>query len=143
MTTSAHEQIRNLLGTYCELMDAGDFDGLGSLLGQARLTDDKGREIARGGPAITSLWQAMVMLYDGSPRTRHLVTGPVITVEGDAATSRSSFTVLQQVTDGPLEPIAAGRYRDSFACMDSTWHFTERQFLLDQEGDVSRHLRDL
>ncbi len=143
MTTSAHEQIRNLLGTYCEVMDAGDFDGLGSLFGQARLTDDRGREIARGGPGVTSLWRAMVILYDGSPRTRHLVTGPVITVEGDTAACRSSFTVLQQVADGPLQPIAAGRYCDVFTCTDNTWHFTERQFFLDQEGDVSQHLRDL
>jgi ketosteroid isomerase-like protein len=141
--TEAHEAVRNLLGTYCEAMDAGDFTALGALFTDARLTDDRGREIARGAEAVTSLWNAMVILYDGSPRTRHLVTGPVIEVDGDTATCRSSFAVLQQVVGGPLLPVAAGRYQDRFACTQGRWHFTERRFHLDQEGDMSQHMRDL
>jgi ketosteroid isomerase-like protein len=140
---SAYEAIRNLLGTYCEVMDAGDFVALGELFADGVLQDDKGREIARGAEAVTSLWSAMVRLYDGSPRTRHLVTGPVIEVDGESATCRSSFAVLQQVSGGPLEPVAAGRYRDEFACTHGRWHFTTRQFFLDQEGDMSRHMVDL
>jgi 3-phenylpropionate/cinnamic acid dioxygenase small subunit len=140
---SSYEAIRNLLGTYCEVMDAGDFSALGGLFADGRLLDDKGREIARGAEAVTSLWTAMVKLYDGSPRTRHLVTGPIIDVQGDTATCRSSFAVLQHQPDGPLVPVAAGRYRDEFVCTDGTWRFTSRQFFLDQEGDLRQHMVDL
>lgn len=141
--SEAHEAIRNLLGSYCEVMDAGDWDGLGALFAQGALLDDKEREIARGAAAVTALWTAMVRRYDGSPRTRHLVSGPIIEVDGDTATCRSSFLALQQVDGGSLRPLAAGRYRDTFATMDGRWQFTSRQFFLDQEGDLSQHMVDL
>lgn len=137
---SAHEQIRNLLGVYCEVMDAGDWEGLGALFADGVLTDGGGHEVARGAQAVTRLYGAMVVLHDGSPRTRHLTTNPVISVEGDTATCRSSFAVLQQVGDGPLVPVAAGRYRDRFVQADGTWRFAERAFHLDQVGDTSQHL---
>jgi 3-phenylpropionate/cinnamic acid dioxygenase small subunit len=142
-TVTAYEEIRNLLGTYCEVMDAADWAGLGKLFADGHLVDEKGREIARGAEAVTALWTAMVRVYDGSPRTRHLVSGPVITVHDGTALCRSSYAVLQQTADGALRPIAAGRYRDTFACSDGAWHFTERQFFLDQESDMSQHTRDL
>ena len=142
-TIPPYEAIRNLLGTYCQVMDAGDWQGLGELLADAELQDEQGRVIARGATAVTTLWTHMVRLYDGSPRTRHLVTGPVIEVEGDTAVCRSSFAVLQQVEGGPLQSVAAGRYRDTFAATDGRWHFTSRQFFLDQEGDMREHKVDL
>jgi len=40
--SDAYEQIRNLLGTYCERMDAGDFAGLAELFVHARLADENG-----------------------------------------------------------------------------------------------------
>ena len=140
---TAHEEIRNLLGTFCEVMDDADWVGLGRLFADGHLVDEQGREIARGTDAVTALWTAMVRVYDGSPRTRHLVSGPVITVRDDTAMCRSSYAVLQQDLDGSLRTIAAGRYRDTFACSNGTWHFTERQFFLDQEADMSQHTRDL
>jgi ketosteroid isomerase-like protein len=138
-----YEAIRNLLGTYCEVMDAGDWEGLGALFADGAFLAEKGREIARGQQAISSLWTAMVRRYDGSPRTRHLVTGPVIEVDGDTAVCRSSFLALQAPPEGSLMPVAAGRYRDTFACTDGVWHFTSRQFFLEQEGDMSKHMVDL
>jgi len=139
----AYEAIRNLLGTYCEVMDAADWDGLGELFADARIIDDKGREIAGGREGVTHLWRAMVHLYDGSPCTRHIVTGPIIDVTDTTATCRSSFVVAQKVPDGELRLVAAGRYRDTFAVRNGRWVFTERQFFLDQEGDMSQHLVDL
>lgn len=137
---SAHEEIRNLLGLYCEVMDAGDWARLGALFADAVLTDGEGQEVARGADAVASLYAAMVVLHDGSPRTRHLTTNPVITVEGGTAECRSSFAVLQQVGDRPLQPVAAGRYRDRFLHADGAWRFASRAFHLDQVGDTSQHL---
>lgn len=137
---SAYEQIRNLLGAYCEVMDAGDWEGLGALFADGGLTDGGGHEVARGQRAVAALYASMVVLHDGSPRTRHLTTNPVITLDGDTATCRSSFAVLQQVGQGPLVPVAAGRYRDCFVYVDGAWRFAERAFHLDQVGDTSQHL---
>jgi hypothetical protein len=138
---SVHEAVRNLLGTYCEVMDAGDWAALGALFAHGSLTERDGNEIARGAAAVTRLYDAMVVLHDGSPRTRHLTTNPVIEVDGDTASCRSSFTVLQQVGSGPLAPVAAGRYVDRFACTHGAWRFAERAFHLEQVGDLSQHLR--
>jgi 3-phenylpropionate/cinnamic acid dioxygenase small subunit len=137
---SAHEEIRNLLGTYCEVLDAADWAGLGELFAQGRLTDGDGNEVAAGAEAVAGLYAGLVLLHDGSPRTRHHTTNPVITVDGEQATCRSSFAVLQQVGTGPLLPVAAGRYRDRFLRTSGAWHFTERAFSLDQVGDTSQHL---
>lgn len=137
---SAYEEVRNLLGTYCEVMDSADWDGLGALFAHGRMTDGDGNEVARGAVAVAGLYARLVVLHDGSPRTRHLTTNPVITVDGDTATCRSSFAVLQQVGPGPLVPVAAGRYRDRFVRADAAWRFAERAFHLDQVGDTSQHL---
>ena len=142
MTVPPHEAIRNLLGTYCELIDAGDSEGLGGLFSDAVLMDERGRVAARGSADATALWTGFIKRYDGSPRTRHTVSGPVIEVTGEKATCRSSFVVFQQLRPGRLEPIAAGRYRDEFACTDGEWRFTSRQFFLDQTGDVSQHMME-
>jgi 3-phenylpropionate/cinnamic acid dioxygenase small subunit len=138
-----YEAIRNLLGTYCELIDAGDFEGLGCLFANATLTDDRGRIAARGAADATALWTGLIKRYDGSPRTRHTVSGPVIEVREDGTAScRSAFVVFQQLGPGRLEPIASGRYRDEFACTDEEWRFTSRQFFLDHTGDVSQHMTE-
>jgi 3-phenylpropionate/cinnamic acid dioxygenase small subunit len=138
--SEAYEAIRNLLGTYCEVMDAGDWDGLGALFAHAGFTDENGTEITSGARGVAKLYGVMVQLHDGSPRTRHLVSGPVIEVDGGEAVCRSSFLVVQQVGEGPLQAIAAGRYRDTFAVVDGSWCFTGRQFFLEQRGDLSSHM---
>jgi 3-phenylpropionate/cinnamic acid dioxygenase small subunit len=137
----AHEQIRNLLGRYCHLIDAGDFTALGKLFAAAVLIDERGRVAAKGAESATALWTGMVRRYDdGTPRTRHTTSNAVIDVREDGtAACESSFVVLQHL-DGRLEAIASGRYRDTFACEGGTWHFTSRQFLLDHLGDVSHHM---
>jgi 3-phenylpropionate/cinnamic acid dioxygenase small subunit len=135
-----YEAIRNLLGTYCLLIDSGDFTALGELFADAVLTDDRGRIAAKGAEAATALWTGMIKRYDdGTPRTRHTTSNPVIELDGDTAECRSSFVVLQQI-DARLEPVAAGRYRDTFAYAEGAWRFTSRQFFLDQLGDVSHHM---
>src|SRR5206468_5661153 len=118
--TDAHEAIRNLLGRYCELMDAGDWPGLADLLGHAVLTDFDGHEAARGRDGVLRLYRDGTQTYDGSPRTRHLTTNSVIEVDEatGTATARSSFDVFQAVDGLRLQPIAAGRYRDRFTQAD-------------------------
>ena len=138
----AHEAIRNLLGRYCELMDAGDFAGLGDLLDDAVLADEHGTEVARGGDAVQRLYE-QTRLHDGSPRTRHLTTNSIIEVDEvrGTATARSAYVVLQATDVLHLQPIIAGRYADTFKRHpDGEWRFAERRFAVDLVGDLSHHL---
>ena len=138
----AADAIRNLLGAYCERIDAGDFAGVGWLFAHGALADGEGRELARGAEAVEAFYAAGTRLHDGSPRTKHLVTNVILDVDEGAgrAEARSSYLVLQQVDDGPLQPIITGRYRDTFEHADGAWRFTERRFFVDLVGDLSRHL---
>lgn len=146
---NAYEAIRNLLSTYCERMDAGDFDGLAALFVDARMSDENGNVFATGSEQIAAMWHAQTILYDGSPRTRHVTANPVIDVDETAgtATVRSSYIVFQGISghgadDIPLQPIITGRYVDQFRRDDAAgWRWHERSYAIDHAGDLSHHLR--
>jgi SnoaL-like domain len=142
LAVSAGDEVRNLLGEYCERIDAGDFGGVGELFEQGALADGSGRELARGAEAVAAFYAAGTLLHDGSPRTKHLVTNTVLDIDdaGARATARSSYLVLQQVGNGPLQPIITGRYHDSFERRDGRWRFAERRFFVDLVGDLRAHL---
>ena len=139
---SAGDEVRNLLGEYCERIDAGDFTGVGELFEHGALADATGRELARGTVAVTKFYEAGTLLHDGAPRTKHLVTNIVLDIDEDRglATARSSYLVLQQVGTGPLQPIITGRYHDSFERREGRWRFAERRFFVDLAGDLRAHL---
>jgi 3-phenylpropionate/cinnamic acid dioxygenase small subunit len=137
------EAIRTLLYRYCELMDAGDFDGVAALFIDATLTDESGTVVAEGREGALRLWSKGTRLHDGSPRTRHITANSIIDVDEAAATAtaRSSYVVFQATEALSLQPIITGRYRDTFArSVEGVWHFKERCFLVDQVGDLSNHL---
>jgi 3-phenylpropionate/cinnamic acid dioxygenase small subunit len=139
---SSYRAIENLIAVYAELVDDGDFAGLGRLLAGATFTGSDAP--VSGRDAIEQMFRAMLIVYDdGTPRTRHVTTNVVIDVdeESGAATSRAYFTVLQALPGLPLQPIVCGRYRDRFDRRDGQWRFAERRVRIDLAGDVSRHLR--
>lgn len=65
---------------------------------------------------------------------------PIVDVDGDTATARSTFCVVQQTETVALQPIVVGRYTDSFARDETAWYFTERRVDVEMVGDVSAHL---
>jgi hypothetical protein len=97
-----------------------------------------------GREAIASMWRRWVRLYpDNTPRTRHLVTNPLIELADDSLTARcrSQWTLLQATDALPLQVVATGRYYDCFVYLDGRWHFTERRYAgVDLSGDMSAHL---
>lgn len=134
------DDIRNLLGSYCELMDAADWVAVGAMFADARLTAQDGSVVAAGAEAVQRLYENGTRMYDGSPRTRHITANSVIDVHGDAATARSAYIVFQGVEAFTLQPIISGRYRDEFVRTGDGWRFAQRQFLVDHVGDLSHHL---
>jgi SnoaL-like domain len=137
------DQVRNLLGRYCERLDAGDFVGVGELFAAGRLTTDDGVELASGADAVAEFYRQGTRRHDGSPRTKHLVVDTVLdpSDDGSAIVARSSYLVLQAVEGAlPLQPIIAGRYVDTFTRSSVGWAWAERQFSVDLLGDLSHHL---
>jgi 3-phenylpropionate/cinnamic acid dioxygenase small subunit len=142
--SDAHEEIRNLLGRYCALMDAGDFAELAALFADATLADEQGNVFATGADQVLAMWQRQTILYDSSPRTRHVTANPVIEVDeaNGVAACASSYVVFQNAPDLPLQAIITGRYADTFArTSEGAWHFTQRRYAVDHVGDLSHHLR--
>ena len=140
--TDAAVDIQNLVHRYAELIDLGDFDGLGRLLGPSEVESGEHPGSLSGADAVTAMFASTTRRYpDGTPRTKHVTTNCIVEVDDDAgtATCRSYFTVLQAVDALPLQPIVAGRYHDRFVRDGSTWRFAERRFFIDLVGEVSHH----
>jgi 3-phenylpropionate/cinnamic acid dioxygenase small subunit len=140
---SAETQIANLLYRYAECMDSGDLAGAASLFEHARIRVG-GTDQTIDATTMLKFWRAAVLLHqDGTPRTKHLVTNPIIEVDDDAGTAscRSCFTVMQQIDGFPLQTIVTGRYHDEFERVAGVWRYSFRDYrLIDMVGDVSRHL---
>src|ERR1700677_412748 len=123
-TASSQWAIQNLIAAYAELVDAGDFAGLGALLADATFTGS-GPPVS-GSAAIEAMFRDMLIVYaDGTPqtpqtpntpqtpqtpntpqtrqtpRTSHVTTSIAIAVDEEAGTAvaRSYFTVLQALPD--------------------------------------------
>jgi 3-phenylpropionate/cinnamic acid dioxygenase small subunit len=140
----AETQITNLLYRYAECIDTGDLAGAAALFEHARIriggpdtdTIDAGR--------LLGIWRSLIVLHpDGTPRTKHVTTNPIIEIDEGAGTAscRSYYTVLQQTDELPLQTIVTGRYQDRFERVDGRWRFAYRDLtLIDMVGDVSRHL---
>ncbi len=135
--------ITELLYRYAELIDAGDFDGVGVLLSRATF-GGTGPQGVSGAENIAKLFAMTTRRYadhDNTPRTRHLVLNPIVEISSErTATSRSTFCVVQNTETVPLQPIVVGRYFDAFSCDDAGWYFTERKVEVEMVGDVSTHL---
>jgi 3-phenylpropionate/cinnamic acid dioxygenase small subunit len=130
-------EITELLYRYAELIDAGDFDGVGNLLGRGNFMGVAGAE---GIAALFAKTTRRFADHGNTPRTRHLVLNPIVELDGDAARARSTFCVVQQTDTVPLQPIVVGRYADAFARDDAGWYFTERIVDVQMVGNVSDHL---
>ncbi|MEV4000594.1 nuclear transport factor 2 family protein [Actinomadura sp. NPDC049753] len=141
-TGAATAAVTSLIFRYAELVDAGDFDGVGELFADASFISSGGS--FHGGEAVEEMLRDTVIRYeDGTPRTHHVTTNLTVDVHEEAgtATARSYVTVFQAVPGLSLQPVAAGRYSDRFERRDGSWRFVERQVRIHLVGDVSYHLR--
>jgi ketosteroid isomerase-like protein len=108
-----YRAIENLIAAYAERVDDGDFAGLGDLLANAVFT---GSGPSGSGPSVSGREAIETMFQD-------------------------TLTVLQALPGFPLQPVAVGRYHDTFERRDGQWRFTQRRVHVDLAGDVSRRLR--
>lgn len=144
---AAHAAINGLLAQYAELIDAGDFAGIGDLLADAVITTEDGSVVAAGRDEIVAMYQATTRRYgDGTPCTSHVITNLIVEPDpsestGASVVARSYFTVFQAAGGVGLAPIIAGRYRDVVSLnADGRWTFVERRMVPRLFGDLSAHL---
>lgn len=101
--------VTNLIVKYAELVDAGDFGGVGTLFADGVFVGGGGS--VRGSAGVEKMLRGMVFLYeDGTPGTHHVTTNIALELDDEAGTAgaRSYFTVFQAVSEFLLQPIAAG-----------------------------------
>ncbi|MCB2061135.1 MAG: nuclear transport factor 2 family protein [Novosphingobium sp.] len=137
---SSETQIANLVYRYAECIDSGDLEGAAALFTHARIKTGLG-EI--GSEELLAMWRKGIILYEGVPRTKHVITNPIIEVDEAAgtATCRSVYTVIQRTGDAPLQPVICGRYHDRYVRgEDGNWRYDYRDYsLIDLIRDMSRH----
>jgi len=142
MTLPSHRHIENLIGRYAELVDDGDFAGVGELFAAA--TFHGSGSSFTGSGAVTGMLHDQIRLYpNGTPLTRHVTTNLIVEVDEEAGTAgaRSALTIFQATPELPLQPIAVGRYADEFRRLDGAWRFSSRRVSFQLAGDLSHHLR--
>jgi hypothetical protein len=85
-TAPSQWAIQNLIAAYAELVDDGDFAGLGALLADAAFTGS-GPPVS-GPDAVEAMFRDMLIVYaDGTPRTSHVTTNIAIAVDEEAGTA--------------------------------------------------------
>lgn len=144
MTMTNHAcEITNLLYRYAEIVDSGKLEELATLFAEAKFKIFGSDELQDPASTIAMLKGVVKIYACGTPRTKHVVTNPIIEINEVAgtATCRAYYTVLQATDGVPLQVIASGRYNDKFKRFDNAWKFTYRDYtLFDLKGNLGGHL---
>lgn len=140
------DAIRRLMNEYCFRIDAGDLAGFAALFAHGTWWVRGDPAGGATGAAAVRERLAKVILYNGTPNTKHVMTNVEVNVDepGVRATAQCYITVLQAVLpDFPLQAIFSGHYHDRFECVDGRWRFALREISPDLLGDLSRHRADM
>jgi 3-phenylpropionate/cinnamic acid dioxygenase small subunit len=141
--TASRDQIENLIHTYAERMDAGDFAGVGELFAEGAILGPDGTRLAEGREAVRQLYERTTRRHeDGTPRTRHVTSNLILEVDEAAGTAagRCTYLVLQATPTLGLQPIVSGRYQDRFERRAGSWCFHRRRMFVDLTGELGEHL---
>ncbi len=146
--TASYIEILNLVYRYPELIDAGDFAGIGRMFRDATLVfEGPGGVVASevtGSAAVQATFEQSTRRYpdDGTPHTRHVITNPIVDIDEEAgtATCRYYITVFQRTDEFPLAPVWTNRYEDRLRKVDGEWRLEHRRGFAHLPGDTSHHL---
>ena len=146
--TDSYIEILNLIYRYPELIDAGDFAGIGELFKDATLIfegpDGTVASVAKGAAEVQATFEQTTRRYpdDGTPHTRHVITNPIVEIDEAAgsAVCRYYITVFQRTDEFPLAPVWANRYEDQVKRVFGAWRLERRRGFAHLPGDTSHHL---
>ncbi|MEH6552143.1 MAG: nuclear transport factor 2 family protein [Pseudomonadales bacterium] len=137
-----YREIENLLYIYADKLDRGDLEGVAELFRYGAIVAPAVNHRAEGREQVLARYQGSTRIYadTGTPKTQHVISNAVVTVNDATATCDSRFTVFQATDDLPLQAIITGRYHDQFIYRDDSWWFLQRSMMPEMFGDLSHHL---
>jgi hypothetical protein len=99
--TDARTAISNLIYTYAERIDAGDFDGVADLFTDAVVTAEGG-VVSRGRDEVLAMYTGSTRRYEdtGTPKTKHVTTNLIL----DSPSSPSSPAATATRSSGRAGP---------------------------------------
>ena len=122
-------EIHQLFIDYGMHLDAGRFEEYSQLFatdGEIRvgpLGKAKGRAAIR---------DTMAKALDGLVgKTFHVISSPMVTIDGDAATSEVMWSMIQRGNDGKPELAMLGRHRDQLIREEGRWKILVRKGFID------------
>ena len=120
--------IREVLVQYGEYLDARDYAAYSRLFARDGVWTGGFGQFT--GPAAI---EAMLVENLGAPEpgfinksSFHLITTPVVDVQGDTATARSRYLFFTASEEGRPSVLLAGRYEDEFVREDGAWKIRRR-----------------
>ena len=120
------DAIREVLAEYCFRLDGGDYDGMAALFADDGSWDTAfGKATGRAGIAGLAR-DIRARAGDNRPRAIHLVTNIAVALNGDTATVRSNWTVVQNSPSGPKIG-SGGGYADEMVKQNGRWLFRYRK----------------
>jgi hypothetical protein len=130
------QAIQQLFIDYGHYLDKGDFDAYSKLFAQEgeAMLGPMGR--AKGPTEIKALMTKLLSADVG--KTFHLITSPVITLDGDRATSDVMWSVINRGDDGNPVLSAMGRHKDELIRERGQWKFSRRKGFIDVPSVMRR-----
>ena len=137
---SDYEEIVNILHSYPELLNTGQFDAVGELFkyGEVRVVGKPQRY--KGAEEVAGMYRESTVVPPTGPDSLLYTSNLVVKIDGDTATATSYFIAFHQKPGRVVEPVVGGRYNDKLAKQDGRWVLKERVMKIDLVGDLSGHL---
>ncbi len=128
------EEIHQLFVDYGYLLDLGDYAAYSQLFAEEGelMLGPFGR--ARGREEI----EAMMARVGGGGASLHLITSPMVTLDGDQAAARVMWTVINRAEDGTPFLGMVGHHEDELVREGGRWRFRRRQGFVEIPSAVRR-----
>src|SRR5579859_2008016 len=125
-------------------IEAGDFQRVGNLMGDATLGSDLGgRKTLQGSEQIRDGYTKTNITYPGRGRaSKEIYHNILIDIGLDAGTARSitSYTVPHQPPDEAFDLLVAGKYEDEWKRVDGEWRWDDRYVVVQFKNDLNKHM---
>ena len=119
---SDKDEIRELLARYCFALDADRFEEMAALFAPDGVWETA---FGTGSGRAGIVAQARSIADGPRPKRVHLTTNIVIEQDGDTATARSNWMLVQNTPDGPAIG-SGGAYSDRLIKLGGCWLFQHR-----------------
>lgn len=131
------EAIRDLLATYCFLLDGGELDKWVELFTEDGTFDVGALGKAQGRTAIKEFISRIRLTTGKVHGVKHCTLNSIISVTGTEARA-DSYVLVVRDSDQKIDTALAGRYEDLIAKQGDQWRFKVRNVYLDIVARLDR-----